>query len=1396
MGFALLALIATSTWAQNAPVRQLFGRVTPQGVIVEEVRSGSQTSSAGIQPGDSISGWFSGSTVTPIESPFDWADLQIEKEPLNAITVHGFRGNEAREWMLKGQPWGLVVGPRLRDGLRIRYQECLTRARNVENTDCWRQVLGLIDEYDPPWLAPWVLKHIGEISAGRGSPKEADEAFEEAVRRSQIAGERALARVLHAWGIAAENRGDLAAAEQHYRRAMAIRDGLAPDSLAATESRYRAGCAAQRQGKLAEAERDLRQALAIQQKFAPETVDLATTLTCLGAVADYRGDVAGAYQYFSQALAIQQKVNPDSLTVAMLLDNLSSEVANSGDLLKAEEYLQQALTIQQKWPTFGLELARSLEGIGEINYRRGDLAKAEEYARRASSLRERLAPDSLVVAGSFNLLGIIAWGRGDLSKAEESFRKDLAIHEKLSSHDINFAVGLDNLGGVLTDRGELAEAETCLGQALSIRETLAPGSLDVAGSFHHLGSLALRRGDIKKAEEYFQKALAIRQKLAPDSLDVSVTLASLGAAIHQGGDDATAEKYLMRASAIQRKVAPSSPAAASTLGFLGDIAAARGDLTSAEQHYEQALSIEEKASPNSLIVASRLQQLGRMSVNRSDLIAAEGFYARALIIYQELAPKTAEAADPLFWLGFASAIRGDLLKAEEYFNDAFAIASASAPGDPKIAGYKIIASAVLDSLRGNVAGAGERFSSLAVYKNISSRSEGFESAMLWLRGIAALNRGDLAEAEDDYRKSLALEEKVAPGGLTVAERYDGLGSVFRAKGDLGKAGEYFQLALTIEQKLAPGTFTVASTLTNFAHLAWDRNELAQAEVHYQDALTIFEKLMPGSLAEADVLRSLGLIERQRGRTDEVEVYFRRALDAIERQTIRLGGSEEARASFRAERQEYYQDYLDTLLALKQPEQAFHVLERGRARSLLAMLAERDLVFGGDLPAEIDRARMLNASSYDRTYAQLSKLNPQKDGAEIEKLLANLRDLNTEREQIAEQVRRSSPRLSILQYPQPLDVAATRQVLDAGTALLSYSVSKEKIVLFVVRPAQETPGLSVFTIPVDEKKLRTQIDGFRKLILDRRGLTDSAFVSQARQLYDLLIKPAESAIATSERIVMVPDGALNALPFPALLRTRSQYLVEWKPLHTVVSATVYAELMKGRRQEAKPIELVAFGDPRYAGDNKNQGERSADAELSVATERGLTLSPLLFSKAEVDGITSLYPGRSRKYEGADATEERAKSVGTNVRYIHFAVHGILDDRFPLNSALALTIPEKVVEGQDNGLLQAWEIFERVRIDADLVTLSACNTGLGQELNGEGLIGLTRAFQYAGAHSILASLWAVDDLRTMQLMKQVYGGLRAGKTKDQALREAQLSLLHSQPASSPYYWAAFSLSGDWR
>jgi CHAT domain-containing protein len=268
-----------------------------------------------------------------------------------------------------------------------------------------------------------------------------------------------------------------------------------------------------------------------------------------------------------------------------------------------------------------------------------------------------------------------------------------------------------------------------------------------------------------------------------------------------------------------------------------------------------------------------------------------------------------------------------------------------------------------------------------------------------------------------------------------------------------------------------------------------------------------------------------------------------------------------------------------------------------------------------------------------------------------------------------------------------------------------------------------------------------------------------------------------------------------LPFAALARN-GHWLAEQKPIHTVLSATVYAEIKKSRRQnaEAAPEVLALFGDPHYPPLPPGQSS-TVHPDVRAAVGRGLSLTSLPSTRDEVRGIASLYPD-ARTYLGAEATEERAKSIGKDARYLHFACHGLLDERFPLNSALALTIPEHPGDDQQNGLLQAWEIFESVRLDADLVTLSACDSALGQEMGGEGLLGLTRAFQYAGARSVLASLWSVSDASTAELMKSFYVYLQKGRSKDEALRAAQADLIQGKSFSHPYYWAAFELTGDWR
>jgi CHAT domain-containing protein len=278
------------------------------------------------------------------------------------------------------------------------------------------------------------------------------------------------------------------------------------------------------------------------------------------------------------------------------------------------------------------------------------------------------------------------------------------------------------------------------------------------------------------------------------------------------------------------------------------------------------------------------------------------------------------------------------------------------------------------------------------------------------------------------------------------------------------------------------------------------------------------------------------------------------------------------------------------------------------------------------------------------------------------------------------------------------------------------------------------------------------------------------------------------IRQAERVLVVPDGPLHVIPFAALADPSAEagfrYLVEAKPVSVAASLTVFVELARNRRATASR-RLVAFGDPDYSA-----------APPRLAGNRPLQLTALPAARTEVLDLVRLYQGSSEAHLGAEATEARAKAVGREAALLHFACHGLADSDSPLESSLALTLPKNWHPGEENGLLQAWEIFEQVRIDADLVTLSACGTALGREASGEGILGLSRAFQYAGARSVLASLWEVGDESTGDLMKRVYGHLKNGRSKDRALQAAQIEMIRETTSRHPYHWGGFQVLGDWR
>ena len=312
-----------------------------------------------------------------------------------------------------------------------------------------------------------------------------------------------------------------------------------------------------------------------------------------------------------------------------------------------------------------------------------------------------------------------------------------------------------------------------------------------------------------------------------------------------------------------------------------------------------------------------------------------------------------------------------------------------------------------------------------------------------------------------------------------------------------------------------------------------------------------------------------------------------------------------------------------------------------------------------------------------------------------------------------------------------------------------------------------------------------------------------------ELYQVLMEPAARLIAGADSLLICSDGPLHALPSGALARRGDDgamtWLIQEKALAFAISASVYAAL-KNNATPREPFDratLVAFGDPSYPeGDagkplwqSSSMRDRNMSPELRNAVRAGFRFQPLPESRTEVQTIARLFGERATVYLGASARESRAKAVGGEPDFIHFACHGFLDEAFPMSSGLALALPE---DGSENGLLQGWEIVEQMKIRADLVVLSACETGLGKEMGGEGLLGLTRAFQFAGADAVLATLWPVSGHTTARLMSAFYGAVGEDKPLAAALRKAQIALIKETPGSSnashPFYWAGFLLNGD--
>jgi CHAT domain-containing protein len=418
----------------------------------------------------------------------------------------------------------------------------------------------------------------------------------------------------------------------------------------------------------------------------------------------------------------------------------------------------------------------------------------------------------------------------------------------------------------------------------------------------------------------------------------------------------------------------------------------------------------------------------------------------------------------------------------------------------------------------------------------------------------------------------------------------------------------------------------------------------------------------------------------------------------------------------------------------------------------------------------------------------------------------------------------NPRLAQQRSARTATLEEAATCLPADTALLEYSVlnaerkgEKEELALFVVTRKGDKPRLNVYRLKADVSALARKAQAFRQACAGRPDTpAERPYKDLARQLYRLLLAPAETALTGKHRLILCPDGPLWNLPFQALLRTppaaaarrsgkqqpSAAFLWERYQIVYAVSATGMKAALDARQRPKRPKAqktLLVMANPDFGTEERLPGAASRTAQLApqdttprALFSRGGGLRALPFTSVEAKAIAALFPHATLK-TGEAAQESLLKQAGGEYRYLHFATHALCNDAAPLLSGIVLARPP--ASSPDDGILTVRELFG-LHLSAEMLVLSACETARGTQRQGEGVIGLSWAAFVAGVGTQVVSQWSVDDAATAQLMAGFYGGVKQGQAKDAALRGAALSLLRDGRHSHPFYWAPFLVLGDWR
>lgn len=829
------------------------------------------------------------------------------------------------------------------------------------------------------------------------------------------------------------------------------------------------------------------------------------------------------------------------------------------------------------------------------------------------------------------------------------------------------------------------------------------------------------------------------------------------------------------------------------LDELGGVYDAMGDYRNALATYTRALPFRVTAGDRRG-EARTIEGIGLAQLYLGEYDAALESNRKVLAIARALADKASEAGT-LHNIGGIYWSTDEMQKALDYYLQALAIERSAGLREYQASTINNIG----DTYRrlGDYDKALEYFNqALALRRELGNRRG--EAVSLHTIALVYFARGETQKALDNFTKALEIRRAT---GDRRGEAYSLGGSAlaFYALGDSAKAIEYQQQALELWKQIGERR-AEAETLQDMGFVYTGMKEYDKASALFEKALPMSRELSDHTYT-ANALFGLAKTKRAQGNLEAAKADIEEALDITESLRGRIA-SRELRTSYFASVQKFYAFYVDLLMEIQEKRSdassggaALEVAERARARTLLDAIGEAGIDFRRGVDPKLLAQQSKLATSIamnDRKRIRLSAESGDKDAiAAVNAAIAH--DIE-EYETISAKLRACSPRYTELTQPRTATIAEMQSLLDDDTILLEYFLGENRSFAW----ALTKNGLKTAVLPPG-----AEVEALaRKVYAALSTRTKSGEKSEPgdlRALSAMLLSPFE---LKAPRIVVVADGALAFLPFSALIAGDGP-LITSREVVTLPSLSVLSVLREKSEGKRPTHEVAVFADPVFRSDDPRVAPATSSHATSGAGTRGSddvrigSLKRLRFSRSEADAIRRIVPGNSM-LEALDFDASRAHATdGTlaDYRIVHFATHGILDSEHPQLSALVLSLVNEKGEIED-GFLHLHDIYN-LQLNADLVVLSACQTALGKEIRGEGLIGMTRGFMYAGAPRVVATLWQVDDRATAELMKRFYSGMYVSKLSPAAaLRAAQLSMRKDPRWESPYYWAGFLLQGEWK